>query len=201
MIISHKYRFIFIKTIKTAGTSIEVYLSAHCGPDDVLTPLHPAVEGHEPRNYGHFYNHYSAWGLRRDLPADIWDRYFKFCVERNPWDKTLSDFHMARARHPGNPSFDDYLRRGRFCSSWELYTDQDNASFLVDEVLRYESLDEELGRVFSRLEVPFEGRLGVRAKSAYRQDRRPYREVYSERQRTLVATAFAREIEQFGYEF
>ena len=51
MIISHKHKFIFVKTVKTAGTSIEAFLSQHCGPDDVLTPIFPAIEGHQPRNY------------------------------------------------------------------------------------------------------------------------------------------------------
>ena len=39
MIISHKHRFIFLKTAKTAGTSIEIALSKHCGPDDVITRI------------------------------------------------------------------------------------------------------------------------------------------------------------------
>ncbi|TAE78164.1 MAG: hypothetical protein EAZ84_02360 [Verrucomicrobia bacterium] len=51
MVISHKHRFIFIKTAKTAGTSIEAFLSPHCGPDDVFTPTFPIVEGHQPRNW------------------------------------------------------------------------------------------------------------------------------------------------------
>ena len=51
MIISHTHKFIFIKTVKTAGTSIEGFLSQHCGPEDVLTPIFPPIEGHEPRNY------------------------------------------------------------------------------------------------------------------------------------------------------
>ncbi len=39
MIISHKHRFIFIRTRRTAGTSLEIVLSRYCGPKDVITPL------------------------------------------------------------------------------------------------------------------------------------------------------------------
>ena len=38
MILSHTHKFIYIKTYKTASTSIEAALSAVCGPDDVITP-------------------------------------------------------------------------------------------------------------------------------------------------------------------
>ena len=64
MIISHKYRFIFVKTLKTAGTSIEVFLSQHCGPDDVVTPILPHVEPHLPRNHDGYFNHMPAWEIR-----------------------------------------------------------------------------------------------------------------------------------------
>lgn len=200
MIISHRYRFIFVKTIKTAGTSIEVYLSPHCGGQDILTPVQPPVEGHEPRNAGRFYNHFSAWGIRQVVPPELWQDYFKFCVERNPWDKTVSDYCMARYRAGGELAFGDYLARGRLPGSWELYTDEDN-SMLVDRVLRWESLDEELGDVFARLGVPWGGSLDVRAKSGYRPPGSHYREWYEPDQRDLVARTFAREIDAFGYEF
>jgi hypothetical protein len=201
MIISHKYKFIFIKTVKTAGTSVEVYLSPHCGPRDILTPIQPPVEGHQPRNAGGFYHHFSAWGARQAVPEEIWDSYYKFCVERNPWDKTISDYGMAHHRSGGKLDFQTYLNLGRFCNSWELYTDNDDKTILVDEVLRYERLNEELGRVFERLGVPWAGQLEIFAKSQFRQDRRPYREWYSEKQKQRIAAAFAREIREFGYEF
>lgn len=37
MIVSHRHRFIFIKTRKTASTSVELYLRQFCGPDDIIT--------------------------------------------------------------------------------------------------------------------------------------------------------------------
>ena len=37
MIVSHKHKFIFFKTRKTAGSSIQVALANHCGPDDIIT--------------------------------------------------------------------------------------------------------------------------------------------------------------------
>ena len=57
MILSHKHRFIFIKGIKVAGTSVEIALSQLCGPEDIITPITPADErfrlgtNGEPRNY------------------------------------------------------------------------------------------------------------------------------------------------------
>ena len=37
MIVSHRHRYIFVRTRKTAGTSVEIALSKFCGPDDVIT--------------------------------------------------------------------------------------------------------------------------------------------------------------------
>jgi hypothetical protein len=42
MIISHEHRFVFIKTRKTAGSTIEALLRSHAGEGAVITPLLPA---------------------------------------------------------------------------------------------------------------------------------------------------------------
>jgi len=60
---------------------------------------------------------------------------------------------------------------------------------------------EGLGRVFGRLGIPFDGTLGIRAKSEHRKDRTPYQQVYTEAQKDLVAKMFAKEIEMHGYVF
>ena len=125
MIISHARRFIFIKTIKTAGTSLEIVLSKYCGEDDIITPivlrdeeLRKQAGGLAPRNYEvaprdlswarrirravtgrpvpRFIAHTPAWKVRREIGPEIWDSYFKFSVVRHPVDRCLSRFHWTR---------------------------------------------------------------------------------------------------------
>jgi hypothetical protein len=202
MIISHKHRFIFVKTLKTAGTSIEVFLSQHCGPDDVVTPILPHVEPHQPRNHDGFYNHMPGCEIRDRVRDEVWQSYFKFCVERNPWDKLLSYYHMMNVRQGGGLTLDAFLAGNDFPLNYAKYTDPNDASkLIVDRVLRYENLSDELASVFKQLAIPFSGTLGVNAKSEYRTDRRPYREVFSEKQAMRVGALFAHECALHGYEF
>ena len=124
MIISHKHKFIFIKTNKTAGTSIEIALSKFCGPNDIITPISPEDEktrmdlGYPgPQNYQsriwqygiwnaikwtikggkrpHFYNHISAKEVISIIGKKKWDTYYTFCFERNPWDRIISLYYWV----------------------------------------------------------------------------------------------------------
>jgi hypothetical protein len=123
MIISHKLRFIFVKTAKTAGTSIEIFLSKLCGSLDVVTPIIPSISPHTPRNYRGFHNHVSANAIRNQLEPNLWNSYLKFCVERNPWDKTISHFHAVKSRQDCNLTFDRYLSNRKFPINFPRYTE------------------------------------------------------------------------------
>lgn len=229
MIISHKYKFIFIKTVKTAGTSIEVFLSRLCADDDVLTPIWPHVEPHRARNFKgvwnplgeiiespgfrigrtvsdllrrrRFYNHIAAKTVKQRIPKHIWESYFKFSVERNPWDKTLSCYHMENDRAGGSLSFNEYIKNGNFCClNYPIYCSP-TGQLLVDKIIKYESLMDELGSVFHRLGIPFDGSLGIKAKSEHRRDQTPYQDLFSAEQCDIIAKAFAKEIKMHGYSF
>ena len=228
MIVSHKFKFIFIKTRKTAGTSIEVFLSGVCGPRDVITPIEPHVDPHRARNYRglwnlprelltdkgrgfrrelhdwarlkKFYNHASARTVSQRLPAYIWDQYYTFCVERNPWDKTLSFYHHIQKLRSNYLELDDFLRVGPHCIDYPAYTDV-SGKLMVDRVLKYENLEAELSEVLDSLKVPFDGSLRERAKSSYRSDRRSYREVLNHDQRDRIAGLYEREIDLHGFKY
>jgi hypothetical protein len=142
-----------------------------------------------------------AWLVRVRVASAIWNSYFKFCVDRNPWDKVLSHYHMTAHRQGGQLSLDQYLARGKLPLNYPRYTNSFGARIIVDRVVRYESLIDELAEIFARLNIPFEGTLGIRAKAEYRADRTPYQSVFTPEQRQLVERIFAREIELHRYRF
>lgn len=214
--------------MKTAGTSIEIFLSQHCGANDVVTPIYPHVQPHKAQNYmgswnllpeilacrarcigsavadlcrrRRFYAHMPARVLKVRVSQQIWNDYFKFCVERNPWDKTLSHYHMINDRAGGVITFEEYLEKGHFCINYPKYTGSAR-NLLVDKVIKYESLMDELGVIFGNLGIPFAGTLGVTAKSEHRKDRDPYQSVFTDEQRRIIEKAFAQEIEMHGYSY
>ena len=110
MLISHTHRFIFIKTVKTAGTSVEAFFEPLCAPFGHVVQHHTptlispqGVVGRrgparsEP-DQG-FYNHMSAAELRHRFPS--FDLYRRFSVVRNPYDRAVSWFHFCGQRSGG----------------------------------------------------------------------------------------------------
>jgi hypothetical protein len=217
MIVCHSYRFIFLKTYKTAGTSIEIALSKHCGPRDTITPiLAPGDEeirrglGYPgPQNYTVVRNGAKVGDLGPHTPARVakqvypreWETYFKFAVTRNPWEVCASGYARAAAhqRH-GGAGFSEYIASADFAaraSKWrDIYSI--DGRIVVDHVCRYENLAQELEQMRLRVGLP-EPLALPNAKSGHR--RGHYREVVNPRDAQVIARLFAQEIELFGYEY
>ena len=140
-----------------------------------------------------YYNHIPARIVRKRVSNKIWQNYFKFCIERNPWDKTLSHYYMYRHRAKGKLTIEQYFDINQFCINYPLYTDE-NQRVLVDSILKYETLNQELSNIFEMLKIPFSGKLNVFAKSEYRKNRKPYQEVLTESQAKEIQDKFQDEI-------
>jgi hypothetical protein len=106
MLISHRKRFIYTKTRKTAGTSVESYFERWCLPAGEWNfnhhrPEHVSDEGiigYRGRDWGQAYwrSHLSAAIIRQRVGESIWNEYYKFCVIRNPFDRLVSAFHYTK---------------------------------------------------------------------------------------------------------
>lgn len=212
-IISFKHKFIFIKTTKTGGTSIEVDLSRIAGPDAIVTPIIPAIMGHEPRNFEDedrnplYFNHMSAREIQALLGKEEFSDFYRFTVEREPIDKCLSHFHMIKNRDDahGLPAeerealtWEAYVERGRFPIDLGKYADPQNPGrMLVNEVLAYESMHATLRDRLERCGVSqFE--LTTRAKSEYRKARHLERADVTPAQARTIYTAFEASLELTG---
>lgn len=230
MIVSHERKFIFLKTRKTAGTSVECALSALCGPDDIITPVSERDEamrqGRGPQNWdvnfnpwwktqarrvglfqkgrkhrGHYYNHMTAAEARRHLGEAVWRSYFKFAIGRNPWDRQVS-FYRWRTKNAEQPMpFPEFMSSERRARRDNHEIFMIGDAVAVDFLLRYEALEEDLAQALSRIGAA--QRLDLpRAKAvAARGSGRSYRDYYDERTRDIVARWYAPEIRSLGYEF
>jgi hypothetical protein len=161
-IVSFSKKFIFVKTAKTAGTSIEVFLSQYCSGADIVTPIFPANPSHVPCNFTSqgattFYNHMPAVEIRQALEPEQFSTFFKFCFERHPIDKCLSHFAMLLNspghQAEGNPkTWEDYLERGVFPNNSPIYTDE-GGNLLVDRIYKYEELAQSIKDVCAEIGV------------------------------------------------
>lgn len=213
MIVSHEHRFIFIKTHKTAGTSLEFALTRFAGEDGIVTPFtikdderdRRALGFGEARNYRtpqkDFRNHMPAALVRDMLGRDMFRSYFKFAVERNSYDKAVSMYAWMNRNGKAGPSFEDFACAGRAyeVSDYDRYCI--DGVVAMDAILPYEDLQAGLDRVAETLKLP--GRIDIadiRRKSGYR-TAEPYQSLYTARAREAVAVQFAREIKLFGFGF
>jgi hypothetical protein len=108
---------------------------------------------------------------------------------------------MHAYRLGGALSLEQYFARRKFPINYPRYTNPSGSRIIVDRVVRYENLIDELGEIFTRLNIPFDGDLGARKKGHFRTDRTPYQLVFSPQQRQIVERVFAREIQLHGYRF
>ena len=237
MLLSHRKQFIFTKTVKTAGTSVESYFEQFCMRDSEWQ------ESHERDQYvseagiigyrgadgsgSTWYNHMPAKRIRALVGHDIWHRYFKFTVVRNPFDKLISGFCQFERRKQtysrkrklralaklvldkGDPidrvrgvtdveRFRCWIRKGgAFIDRDKYMIDREEC---VDYFIRFEDLPSEIRHVCDRLSVPFEPSRIPGFKRGMRAHSRCVRDYYDRDTEEIVRRLYAWELKRFGYD-
>ena len=217
MLVSHTKKFIFIKTAKTAGTSVESYFEKYCFEPGTWELKHERNQ--QVNDFGMvggrglnsrfevLHAHLSAAKIRLLLPKDQWENYFKFSVIRNPFDRLVSRFFFNMKRDsPDLLQVDDAAKTisdFRNFVTQRLYKIEDH--LLIDEklatdfLIRYESLESDIEIVCDKLDIEFNPECLPTFKSGIRDARYTIHDLYDDATRQFVELNYRSELEKFGY--
>jgi len=123
MIVSHKHKFIFVKTHKTATQTFLKFIKPHLGADDVMAGDPEEINsdgvvinedtqincdkkfqtGLCAKDYQETYGNHLPWFMIKDIVGDdVWNEYTKITIEREPHDRLLSLFYFMNPQVTGN---------------------------------------------------------------------------------------------------
>lgn len=225
MLVSHRHTFIYTKTAKTGGTSVESFFERFCMPDGAWKQMH-ARDQYISREgiIGHrnavippgttWWNHMPAAEIRHKLGSATWNDYFKFCVIRNPFEKCISSFYDLGKEYTAKPEQIEELQHEglspeqiRFICYLQqhLPIDRDNymidGNFSLDAVIRYEELESDIQKICDRIGVCYRRKHLPHFKQGIRPREATVGALYTTRSRELVEKGFAFELDFFGYRF
>ena len=205
--ISRPYRCIFVHIPKTGGTSIENLIWP--GPRTTAELWMGFIDKFHNKYQTGGLQHLLATQIRAEVGSEIFARYYKFSIVRNPWDKTVSQFSSMETREDlrdfigmkKGDSFKKYIEliaKTRHVQ-WEPQVNflrDANGESLVDYVGRFETFTESVLHVLNTI--------GISARSIPHENasrRGPYHQYYDPESIEMVANLYAQDIDTFGYEF
>ncbi len=156
-------------------------------------------------------NPHSGWkDIKDHVGSNIWDDYYTFTFERNPWDKLVSMYHWRGRNHDlKNYPFELFvdvcaeginLFTGEVLpnlTDWDMYADKNNVK--VDYIGKFENILQDFEKILDDCDLNLEGWL-PHTKSNYRK-KKSYKQYYNNHTRKVVEDLFHREINYFSYTF
>ena len=213
MLVSHRHRFIYTKTTKTAGTSVESFFERFCMTEGTWTFQHAREEYvSEAGIIGYrgvdasgkqWFNHMAAETIRAQLGEEIWGSYFKFAVIRDPFDKVVSGYFFATQANGEAADiiadFRRWLGEGGAASVMDRHNYVIDGALCLDYFIRYEALLEGIQSVCERVGVDYDATSLPRLKAEFRQRDIPLADFYDAAAIAAVEDCYGFELEQFGY--
>lgn len=208
MLISDSHEFIFVRVRKTASSSMSSQLQPYVLPRPGSTWSRFKSRAHIEQDYHkyRFRAHAEIGTAQRLFPPEQFDRYFKFAIVRNPWDRLVSEYkYIQKTQSHGRH------RKVKKLGSFERFVDMQiprrdayqlnqlcgrDGEYLMDFVGKLESLDEDWKNICERIGIPY-----VELPRKNVSVHRPYSDYYTPALRDRVAKHWSREIERFAYTF
>lgn len=188
--ISHRYEFIFIHIPKTAGTSLcsvrngsllkEIFQST-----GVLGGTHKtAIE-------------------IRDMYPHLWDKYYKFTVVRNPYDRFVSQFFYRDLQYC-HKYIDNWNEENIDVMLPQLHwittglNGHDYGPIIVDKIIKYEYLFKEIKTLFKKFDIKIPESL-----PHYRKTRanNSYKLYYRNDLKSLVSYIYRHDLKALNYKW
>jgi hypothetical protein len=219
MLVSHKHKFIYIKTRKTASTSIEGLLEPLCAP-----------EGHVPRHVQPFIasengiiagraggeketdpltSHSSARAISKELGTKTFRAYLKVYPVRNPYDKVVSWFWHVMPPETRGELQEDFGAARKLFRTWllmrpilpvdsQFYTT--SRGFFKAHTIHYERMSEDLEALAEKLKAEIDMSQLPSWKTASRAHKDvPISDYYDTDTSDIVKNEFSRDFKKFGY--
>ncbi len=230
MIISHKHKFIFMKTRKTAGTSIQTALTDICGPDDIISSDIDTVGRNEDKSCWDGHPHPHLWDVRNLVGEEIFNSYFKFAFIRNPFDVSVSRFYWningkgQKGYELTKDGFNEWIKEYTSSSIFHkaeyyainmaypfLFSDNfvNNDHSMIDCNLRGRAFDLDYVGRYENLVDDFKdicsvlklGEIELPNKKGGMRKKKSYKDMYTDESVVKVANAFSTDLDLLGYGF
>ena len=231
MVVSHKYKYIFIHNDKAAGTAMRHHLRKH---EETFAPAfighwHGSMtqelwDEHKHIMNGFLGQHSKPYTIKAyfDLMGWNWNDYFKFGMVRNPFDRIVSMYEWRRSVIPAsskNPEnkgnrvnlnkiaseadceFKDFVIKKTQPWNSQLNYFYSKKDCVVDFIGRYENLEEDFKHIIKTILPNVSDELCTLQKINHSVRKKDYRSYYNDETRKIVEDRCADELELLGYKY
>ena len=207
MLISDSHQFIFVHIRKAAGTSLrqlleEVSLSKN---NHIWYKFlwRSGFRAHYQKCY--FRKHSPLSEAERVMPSDLFKKYYKFAIVRNPWDRLVSEYEYiktqpthSRFKKLYTMDFKEYViyQSKRTSAHQANALKLQNGQLGCDFIGRFENLNDSITQISKNINIDLS-----RLPHLKKVQHRDYRTYYDDSLSELVHNLWHKDISAFGYDF